>query len=841
MGSAVFLLLLVIAAAPLSAAQLFTGVSHTVNAPPQIEETLFNDFTFTIVPTVSKVTIDLETDDPSHDLDLFVQFARPVTVADNGDVSADFSSETTASGIEQIVIDSTTDPPLETGVYHLAILVKTLNTPISGKLRISVVGGSPPATFSISTFASGTADGWQRNFPSSPLPGSAPGDFAGVLTVQPGEFLRLDDLDGPNQDFVVAPTKFYGNLAAFSSARFELDYRHATGSEALIRIEMRILGANAAFRWLGPVPPMNEWIHLVVTLDPSNWTRLAGTASFEDVLRRLERIELSMDQAPGAEANDLDNFAFFGQPPAPPTGSPPGPLSSLFETDLDEWTRNFPAVGIPGATAGNPDSSIRLSAPGFDSDGFLLLSDAGGRGEDYLVLPEKYLGNLALLDRPWFEFDYRKIEGQFSRLPLTMRLIGRGTTYIWTGLRPRDVWLHSRAPLLPEYWLKFEGEASFDQVLANVERIELSMDVADGLEVNGLDNFYLRTEFTPPSGRAMQVSRESILLTGTSGGPPFSPQPFEITATGAPVTWSASVSPVDALWLSVTPDSGSTPGNAEILVNPSGLPPGEHTASVVIRSQEPGVPPRAIEVTVVLDAQTNAPRINTGGVVHVAASNLRLSAGGLASIYGVRLAPGSQEAGFVEGNRLPQELLGVEVLVRTSAGTTYRAPLLYVSAGQINFQMPFEVAGLPAVQIIARSNGLESPPEGVILVAAGAGLFVLSGDRAAVLNQDFTVNTPAQPAQAGSVILAFLTGVGSVEPAVPSGTAAPSAPLSNATLSASARLGGVDARVLSLVLVPGFVGLAQANIEVPALPSGEHQLTIEMGGQVSNGGLVSVR
>ena len=101
---------------------------------------------------------------------------------------------------------------------------------------------------------------------------------------------------------------------------------------------------------------------------------------------------------------------------------------------------------------------------------------------------------------------------------------------------------------------------------------------------------------------------------------------------------------------------------------------------------------------------------------------------------------------------------------------------------------------------------------------------------------------PAAPADRGSVILAFLTGAGEVEPAIVSGAAAPSEPLSFAAADVSATIGGVEAKVLSLVMAPGFVGLAQANVEVPAeLPPGDHELVITVGGWVSNGAVISVR
>jgi uncharacterized protein (TIGR03437 family) len=129
-----------------------------------------------------------------------------------------------------------------------------------------------------------------------------------------------------------------------------------------------------------------------------------------------------------------------------------------------------------------------------------------------------------------------------------------------------------------------------------------------------------------------------------------------------------------------------------------------------------------------------------------------------------------------------------------------------------------------------------------VLAEAGPGLFVLMDGRAAVLNQDFSPNTPAQPAARGSIVMAFLTGVGPLDPAIESGAAAPADPLSFAALESSATLGGAAARVVAVAMVPGYVGLAQANIEIPAgLQPGEYELRVQVGDQVSNGAVVSVK
>ncbi len=834
------LMALLLTVVPSGASQLFLGVPQNVTIGPQTKEVLVSDLFFAVAPGTSRITIDLEANDPSHDLDLFVQFGEPIS-QEGAVVGADFSSASAGSGIEQIVVSAASSPPLQTGVYYLALAVKTLNTKISATLTITAETGAPLTTFLISTFDNLNQEGWRRNFPAAGLPGASAGNFQGVLTVDAGDFLRLVDLDGPSQDFVLAPAKFLGNLEVFRNARFEFDFRHASGMAALFRLELRLLGAGSAYRWLGAVPAANEWIHVVAPLTEGSWTQIAGNASFRDVLRNVQGVELSMDQAPGGETNDLDNFAFLGDPPAPPAGSPDGPTSSLFETALGEWTRNYPAVGIAGSAVGTPDSAIALGRPGQGSEGFLLFGDADGLGQDFAVAPAQYLGDLSRLDRPWIEFDFRQLEGAVPRLPMTLRLIGSSTVFLRTDTIARRGWQHLRVPFDPKYWVRFEGTASFEQVLARVERIEISMDMAPGPELNGLDNFHLRTEFTPPVGRALEVDRGEIGLTGRAGDPAFPPEVVKISATGGQVAWRASVDPAVG-WLRLGALSGMTPADLALTIDPSTLPPGTHQAAVVIRADEFGVPGQTIEVSLVLDA--GSPQINPNGVVHGAAVGLAVSPGGLATVFGAGFAAASQTADFVAGTtRLPTEVMGVEVLVLDLDGRLIgRAPLLFVGPRQINFQMPFEVGGLAAVQVVVRRSGADSAAETVSIAGTGPGLFALSGNRAAVLNQDFTLNTPAAGAARGSVILAFLTGVGEVSPALATGLAAPASPLRFANAAASATLGGSPARVRAVVLAPGFVGLAQANIEVPAeLSPGEHELRVEIGEQRSNGALVTVR
>ena len=72
------------------------------------------------------------------------------------------------------------------------------------------------------------------------------------------------------------------------------------------------------------------------------------------------------------------------------------------------------------------------------------------------------------------------------------------------------------------------------------------------------------------------------------------------------------------------------------------------------------------------------------------------------------------------------------------------------------------------------------------------------------------------PAAAGEVVQVFATGLGATEPAVPSGQAPPSGTLARVTATVTATVGGQPATVQFAGLAPGFVGLYQVNVQIPA-------------------------
>jgi uncharacterized protein (TIGR03437 family) len=224
-----------------------------------------------------------------------------------------------------------------------------------------------------------------------------------------------------------------------------------------------------------------------------------------------------------------------------------------------------------------------------------------------------------------------------------------------------------------------------------------------------------------------------------------------------------------------------------------------------------------------------------GAVTDAASYAPRVSPGSLATIFGSGLASSTASA---KGFPLPTTLAGASVIISQSSVST-PAPLVYASAAQINFQVPSRlVAGTAAVYVTV--GGGQSLIFNFTVVAASPGIFQSSSNQAAAQNADHSANSSSDPAAVGSVVVVYLTGQGPLDHPVTDGTPAVTSPLANATSKVSATVGGVAATVQFLGLSPGFVGLAQANIEVPSMATGNYPLVITVGGFVSSSATLSV-
>jgi large repetitive protein len=97
----------------------------------------------------------------------------------------------------------------------------------------------------------------------------------------------------------------------------------------------------------------------------------------------------------------------------------------------------------------------------------------------------------------------------------------------------------------------------------------------------------------------LSASPASLTYTYQMGGSMPAAQTVAFSSGGTAVNYTTSTS---ATWLSVTPGSGTTPGNLNVSVNPSSLTAGTYTGNVTVTSSGASNSPRTIPVTLTVTA-----------------------------------------------------------------------------------------------------------------------------------------------------------------------------------------------------------------------------------------------
>ena len=227
--------------------------------------------------------------------------------------------------------------------------------------------------------------------------------------------------------------------------------------------------------------------------------------------------------------------------------------------------------------------------------------------------------------------------------------------------------------------------------------------------------------------------------------------------------------------------------------------------------------------------------------------------GGLAAIFGQELA---SESSTTANAPWPVSAAKREVVINDEV----RAPLQHVSGSQINAQIPSNAPlGSQRIAVRLEDTGELVAGGGLVIASASPGLFTATQDgrgQAAALNQDGRVNSASNPAAKDSVVVLYGTGQGQVSPPVQDGTAAASSPLSSTVTvptsdgrtcvtsqpSMCVAVGNGFGEVQFSGLAPGFVGLWQINVKLPAdTPTGNIPVRVLINGIPSNIVTVAVR
>lgn len=255
------------------------------------------------------------------------------------------------------------------------------------------------------------------------------------------------------------------------------------------------------------------------------------------------------------------------------------------------------------------------------------------------------------------------------------------------------------------------------------------------------------------------------------------------------------------------------------------------------------------------------PRIHEDGIRDAASLLVpeRFTPGSYISIFGSGL---SESTSVFRTPYLPVSLAGVSVSFDVpAAGIHAPGHVTFASDGQINVQIPWELAGAgSAVMKVTLSNSASRgvrPDNGLLATFRTRTVTLPLGPHspaffefretssgamlAAAIDEQYRVITPGNPARVGHVLQFFLNGLGDVtDGARPgSGEITPAAPLALTRTSPQVSIGGLAARVEFSGLAPLNAGLYQVNVTVPeGIASGNQTVELSIGGVTARSAIV---
>ncbi len=239
----------------------------------------------------------------------------------------------------------------------------------------------------------------------------------------------------------------------------------------------------------------------------------------------------------------------------------------------------------------------------------------------------------------------------------------------------------------------------------------------------------------------LNVSQSAINVTVLSGAA-ATQQAVSVTSTDSgtqlPFTAVAATNPPGLTWLAVAPNSGNTPNNLQITINPASLAVGTYTGTVTVSSTAPNVPAQTIFVslTVVSSNASFSPatgvsfnqtvggpapasqpvQINgvpTGAIIGVISTTLNGSGWLSAS------ASGNTVTVKADGSQLPQgSYAGIVTVIVPGAGnsplyvpvtlTVGAAPSLVLSASTVNLsaQLGTTISGSQTVNVTSTGSNV---------------------------------------------------------------------------------------------------------------------------------------
>ncbi len=214
------------------------------------------------------------------------------------------------------------------------------------------------------------------------------------------------------------------------------------------------------------------------------------------------------------------------------------------------------------------------------------------------------------------------------------------------------------------------------------------------------------------------------------------------------------------------------------------------------------------------EASVPAPRIDA--VVNAADFRAQIAPGSLITLWGRDLSPVNLATSEMP---LPTALAESCLIVNGAL-----APLVFVSPGQVNAQLPYPVEG--RASLVLHTPGGVSNSFTAAVEPAAPGIFTVLRLR------NGEPVTPSNPIHLNEDVTILATGLGPTFPAVEAGAPAPADPPARVEDTPAVELGGVALPLYWAGLSPGTAGVYQILVRVPGyVPRGwDLPLTVRQGG-----------
>ncbi len=372
------------------------------------------------------------------------------------------------------------------------------------------------------------------------------------------------------------------------------------------------------------------------------------------------------------------------------------------------------------------------------------------------------------------------------------------------------------------------GASTPGSITVSVSAAGLSPATYSGqVSINGgLNQLLIPVSFTVLPANSITLNTTSINFNYVAGTQVPTPQVINVTTTSGSVPFnSIAAASIGGNWLSISQSANATPATLTVSINPAGLATGVYPGSITITTADGSGQKLTINVNLTVTAPP-APQISK--VLHAASMQPTwLSPGLIMVIQGIGLGPQTVTGGT---------LLAPGAVDTIAGGTRVLfdgipAPILSTQANAILTVVPYEVRGKSTSNMVVEYQGIQSAPNTLSVFDSAPGIFTRDGSgggQASAVNENGSLNSPANPASPGSVVAIFASGEGATQPGGQDGRLIVTdvrLPL----LPVRFYLNGRQLETLYAGSAPGFIaGSFQVNVRIPTDLTVTGSLPIEL-------------